>query len=176
MDRKHIQTILTDLIFLGIAAYVFYETGTRFAAAGAAKGSALTNAAFYPRILAGLMLVLALCNIAKHGYLLFKEHRSEPGSMGPDGTYVSQENQQFQNILLGFGCLAWFWGYIWFLEPVGYLIATPIMLTGILAALGVRKPWVNLAYTAGGTMGMYLFFQELLDVVLPIGLLARWVE
>ena len=78
--------------------------------------------------------------------------------------------------MLGFGCLAWFWGYICFLEFLGYLIATPIMLAGMLAALGVRKPWSNLAYAAVGTMGMYLFFQEMLDVVLPIGLLGHFME
>ncbi len=176
MDRKHIQTILTDLLFLGVAAYVFYETATRFAAAGAAKGGALTNAAFYPRLLAGLMLVLALCNIAKQAFLSYKEHRPGSGSTGPDDTSDSREKPELRNVMLGFGCLAWFWGYICILEFLGYLIATPIMLAGILAALGVRKPWANLAYAAGGTMGMYLFFQEMLDVVLPIGLLGRFME
>ena len=76
MVRRHIYTILTDLLFLGVAVYVFYETATRFVAAGAARGGALTNAAFYPRILGGVMLGLALCNIVKHGYLIWKDQRS----------------------------------------------------------------------------------------------------
>ena len=51
------------------------------------------------------------------------------------------------------------------METLGYLIATPIMLLGLFAAMGVRKPLVNLAYTAGAVISMYLFFQEILDVV-----------
>lgn len=176
MVRKHIHTILTDLLFLGIAVYVFFETGTRFVAAGAARGSALTNAAFYPRILAGLMLILALCNIAKHGFLIWKKNRSETETDGTKVIVESSDTPTIKNLLLAFGCLTWFWLYICFLETLGYLIATPIMLAGIFAAVGVRNPLVNLAYTAGATMSMYLFFQEMLDVVLPFGLLSLWFE
>jgi hypothetical protein len=176
MVRRRVQTILTDLLFLGIAVYVFYETATRFADAGAARGGALTNAAFYPRILAGLMLVLALCNIAKHSYLIWKEHGSVQESIGSKKNAASSDTPRLKNLLLAFGSLVWFWLYICFLETLGYLIATPIMLAGIFAALGVRKPMVNLAYTFGTAIGMYIFFQEILDVVLPIGLLAIWIE
>ena len=176
MVRKHIQTILTDLLFLGVAVYVFYETATRFVAAGAARGGALTNSAFYPRILGGLMFVLAACNIAKHSYLIWQEQRSEKKIIDSEGTAESSDTPKLKNLLLAFGCVTWFWLYICSLEELGYLIATPIMLAGILAALGVRKHWVNLAYTAGGTIGMYLFFQEMLDVVLPVGLLGRFME
>ena len=161
---------------MSVAAYVFFETATRFVAAGAARGGALTNAAFYPRILAGLMLGLSLCNIAKHSYLIWKEHRSAQETTSADRAAESNNKPNTKNLLLAFGCLSWFWLYICFLETLGYLIATPIMFVGLLAALGVRKPLSNLVYTLGGTIGMYLFFQDLLDVVLPIGLLGRWIE
>ena len=176
MSRRHINTILTDLLFLAIAGYVTFEAATRFVAAGAARGGALTNAAFYPRILAGLMLGLALCNIAKHTYLAWKEHRTTQETTASDRVKTSQNKSEIKNLLLAFGCLLWFWLYICFLETLGYLIATPIMLSGIFTALGVRTPLVNLAYTSGAAIGMYLFFQEILDVVLPVGLLGRWIE
>ena len=176
MVRKHVNSILTDLLFLILAGYVFFETATRFVSAGAATGGALTNAAFYPRILAGLMLGLALCNIAKHIYLAWKEHRVAQETTAPDRVKTSKNKPETKNLLLAFGCLLWFWLYICFLETLGYLIATPIMLVGILAALGVRKPLSNLVYTAGGTIAMYLFFQEMLDVILPVGLLGIWMD
>ena len=176
MVRRHINTILTDVLFLGVGVYVFYETATRFVAAGAARGGALTNAAFYPRILAGLMLTLTLCNMAKHSYLILKEKRTEKKTTDSEGSTASSDAPKVKNLLLAFGCLAWFWLYICFLETLGYLIATPIMLLGLFAAMGVRKPLVNIAYTAGAVISMYIFFQEILDVVLPVGLLALWIE
>ena len=176
MVRSHIKTILTDLIFVVIATYVFYETATRFVDAGAAKGGALTNAAFYPRILAGVMLVLALCNITKHGYLIWKENQASEKTSSSEDTERPKDTPKLKNLILAFACLTWFWLYICFLEALGYLIATPIMLLGLFAAMGVRKPLVNLAYTAGAVISMYIFFQEILDVVLPVGLLAIWIE
>lgn len=172
MVKKHINTILTDLLFLMVAGYVLYEIATRFKAAGADTGGALTNAAFYPRGLAILILILASCNVAKNVYLAVIKHgaaRDEIDSQ-PKKSPVGASGY-----LLTFGCMIWFWIYISLLESIGYVIATPVMLAGIFAALGVRKPLVNLAYSAGGTIGMYLFFQEMLDVILPVGLLSRWI-
>ena len=122
------------------------------------------------------MLGLALCNIVKHGYLIWKEQRSGNKISGTEKTRESSDTPKLKNLLLAFGCLAWFWLYICLLETLGYLIATPIMLLGLFAAMGVRKLLVNLAYTAGAVISMYLFFQEILDVVLPVGLLSLWIE
>ncbi len=177
MVRKHVNSIIPDLLFLFWAGYVFSETATRFVSAGAATGGALTNAAFYPRILAGLIVGLALCNIIKHAYLARKGHRlvrkTGDTDMDIDPAARTPETRHY---FLAFGCLGWFWLYIFSLETVGYLIATPIMLAGLLAALGVRNPLSNLSYAAGGTIGMYLFFQEMLDVILPMGLLGIWMD
>ena len=171
MVKKRYAGVLTCVFFLTIAGYVFYETGTSFAKAGTASGNALTNAALYPRIIAFIIFFLSICHIVK----LVLENRKESRILQSNEKAEENEKKEvFKDQMIAFGCFIWLCVYIALLETLGYLIATPIMMIGLLGALGVRKPLVNLAYSIGGTTGIYAFFQEFLDVVLPIGLTSFW--
>jgi putative tricarboxylic transport membrane protein len=63
-------------------------------------------------------------------------------------------------------------GYAALLQPLGYLIATPIFLAMALAIMKERN-WVSVLSSALiYTLGTYLLFEVLLNARLPTGLLA----
>jgi putative tricarboxylic transport membrane protein len=63
--------------------------------------------------------------------------------------------------------------YVWVLEPLGYLVATPLFLA---VALGLQGgvPLRALLWTSLGLpAALYLFFAGIMKIPLPLGLLER---
>ncbi len=175
MVRKNLSKILTSMFFFIIAGYVFFETGTRFEEAGMTTGNPLRNASLYPRIIAAALLLLTFCFLVKIVIDYWKNRQEQIENETP--TEDKEERTKIlMDKMLAFGCLAWLYGYVTFFEILGYITATSIMMIGLLGVLGVRKPIVNLSYAIGGTCLVYLFFQEFLDIPLPIGILGFLYE
>jgi hypothetical protein len=61
--------------------------------------------------------------------------------------------------------------YVLLLPAVGYLIATPIFIAGVLALFGMRRPLALAGIAIGFTLPIFLVFAELLNVRLPTGIL-----
>lgn len=146
--------------FLAVATVVFQQTLTSFAAAGAASGGALSNAAFYPELVAGLMALLALMQIAR---VLRKGAAVGSGSGEPD----SAPDASLARALFLAGLLL---VYLVALKPIGYHIATPLFLLAAFLVLGLR-PWVGLVLAPTLSLGASIVFEEGLNVILPVG---RW--
>lgn len=173
MVRKNLNKIITPLFFLMIAGYVLFETATRFKNAGVASGNALRNTALYPRIIAISLLILTFLYLGN----IFIDYRKNKQEKIEDETLTKEERKKIlMDKLSAFGCLAWVYGYVTVFEMLGFLTATPIMMIGLLGFLGVRKPIVNLSYAIGGTCLVFLFFQEFLDIPLPVGILGFLYE
>jgi|TARA_B110000259_G_scaffold182761_1_gene226902 hypothetical protein len=66
---------------------------------------------------------------------------------------------------------AWTAVFIWGIERVGFYGAVTLYMLVLMPLLGVRRPAVIVAYTAGTTLGLYLLFDLTLRVRLPEGLL-----
>jgi hypothetical protein len=65
-------------------------------------------------------------------------------------------------------------GYGFLLEKLGFVLATPIMITATLVGvLGLRRPLLIAAIAAGVTIGCWAIFGKLLGVYLPHG---SWVS
>ena len=58
--------------------------------------------------------------------------------------------------------------YAWTFERLGFVLATALMTLALGLAFGGRW-WAALASGAGLGVGLYVFFDRLLDVVLPVG-------
>lgn len=66
---------------------------------------------------------------------------------------------------------AWTAVFIWAIELVGFYEALVLYMVVLMPLLGVRRPVVIAAYTAGTCLGLYLLFDLTLRVRLPSGLL-----
>lgn len=56
-------------------------------------------------------------------------------------------------------------------EPVGYIVSTVVYLSALLFYFHRVNPLINLGYAAAFTAAAYLLFTDLLQVVLPSGIL-----
>ena len=60
-------------------------------------------------------------------------------------------------------------GYILSLDFFGFLLATPVFLAVLMMLTGARD-WKQIAVTsAAATIGIYLFFQKVFQIILPAG-------
>lgn len=144
--------------FLALAAGVYQQTLTSFAAAGAASGGALSNAAFYPEILAGLVALLALIQIGR-------VMRGSADTGDGLGEPVPAADASLARALFVTGL---FVAYLAALKPVGYHITTPIFLFAAFLVLGLR-PWVGLLLAPVLSLGASILFEKGLNVILPVG-------
>ncbi len=111
---------------------------------------------FFPRLLAAALGASALGLIWRS-----RSDRSDPTPLPP----------------VQIGLLAWTVGvtlaYALLLRPVGFLIATPVYLAGIVWTLGYRSLAGLSATAVGVTVVLYAVFARALHVLLPTGLLGR---
>ena len=60
-------------------------------------------------------------------------------------------------------------GYIYSLDFIGFLLATPVFLAILMLLTGARS-WKQIAVTSTAvTIGIYLFFQKVFQIILPAG-------
>ncbi len=143
------------LIGIGLLAFAVFYFQQSFAITVGFASDKL-GPAFFPRLLALALAACALALIARSA-----RGRSDPVPLPPIRTAL---------FLWTVGLTI---AYAVALRPLGYLIATPIYLAGIVWLLGHRNP-VGLAGTAiGVTAALYLVFAQALKVLVPMGLLGR---
>jgi putative tricarboxylic transport membrane protein len=63
--------------------------------------------------------------------------------------------------------------YIWGLEPLGYLVSTPLFLAALLALQGGVPVRALLWTSLGLPAALFLIFAEIMKVPLPLGVLER---
>jgi putative tricarboxylic transport membrane protein len=64
-------------------------------------------------------------------------------------------------------------GYVALMNPLGYLLSTPLYITGALVMLGVRKwGWIILL-AVGFTVVFYIVFAQMLNIRIPVGPFTR---
>lgn len=62
--------------------------------------------------------------------------------------------------------------YVFYLEKIGYIIASPIYLIILMRYLGLKNWKKNLTITAAITFAVYFMFIYLLRTILPLGILT----
>ncbi|MDF0599379.1 tripartite tricarboxylate transporter TctB family protein [Psychromarinibacter sp. C21-152] len=152
--RTHAFDWIAWFFFASVPVVIFWRSATSLAEQGAASGGPLDNAAFYPRVIAGLMGVA----VAVHGIrLLLGRVQGQSAVEAEAGTR------------LGLALAALFVGYLVVLPYSGFHLATPVLLIVMTRALGL-----GLFRAVLGSLALWLaasfVFEGLLNVVLPVGL------
>ena len=163
--------IISGVLFLILTA-IFYWNGKQ----------TLKAAAFnYPRyILIGLgicSIVLILQGIAK----ISRGDKAEETAVQPPADADAAENSpdalpdtikpvitKETVVTLLVVCIAAI-AYIMLINWIGYILSTVLFIAGVLVYLRVRKPWLVAAVSIGVTAFLYIMFNNILMVQLPVG-------
>jgi putative tricarboxylic transport membrane protein len=118
----------------------------------------------YPEILLGILGVLGVA-IATQGF------RNGPGP-AVDEEGEAQAGEEASAPLRTVGVLVLGVAYVTLLGPLGYLVATSAALFALLLILGLGQPVRAAVVGIGTTVFLYAFFDLLLQVPLPTGVLG----
>jgi hypothetical protein len=151
--RDHAFDWIVWGLFAAIPAMIFWQSATSLVEQEAASGGPMVNAAFYPRIVASIMIVL-LAWLALR-LALGRVRRKSP-IKAAEGTRPA------------FVATALFIVYLLALPYAGFHLATPSLCFLLFWLLGIRP----VAAVAGGialSLVIAFVFEALLNVVLPVG-------
>lgn len=148
--------------FLGLSLLVFEQIVVVFAPQGAASGGALQNAALYPGLLAAALAVLTLIQVGK----ILRAHRPPKIRPDQDSGWVAPEDAEWARAFI---CTAAFVVYLIALPPIGYQLATPVLLFILYRALGEKSLFKVAFFAIATSLAASFVFERLLDVILPVG-------
>lgn len=154
----HIRDYAFDWIvwalFLALPLVILWQSATSLEEQGVASGGPMVNAALFPRMIAWLLLGLAVINGGRIAFGLIR--KPSPAEATP-------------TTRLALIATATFIVYLIALPVAGYHLATPVLIAVLLKTLGL--PFI---VSLIGGVGMSLFvaavFEGALNVVLPVGL------
>lgn len=118
-------------------------------------GSDYTGPAFFPNVTAGIMIVLSVILIISSLFLMPKEF----------DTPLNPSN--LKNPLIGIGIM---FLYILALEPLGFIVATAIMIAIVLMLFRVRTVHMLVLYPIVLSVLIFVVFRKLLMIDLPEGI------
>ena len=154
--------LAASLASIGLGAWLFRETFSFSVTASERVGGGI-DAAGYPRLLAGLTVLLGL---ALAGRALWK-WRTALGAAPPAADAERQDGGKVR-AALSFAVLLL---YTVLLEPLGFLIATPLAVGVLLRIIGGRGAVHAAIAAAAFTAAIFVFFRYGVNIVLPEGLL-----
>jgi putative tricarboxylic transport membrane protein len=115
---------------------------------------------FFPRYLAsGLFLCSAILVIQA---LLQKSKTDKPAPT------ISPLNKGMQRLFAGIGIIL-VYAFCW--ELLGFIIATPLAMFGMMLLLGFRKYRTMVLFSLGATLVVFSAFRFFLNVDMPLGFL-----
>ena len=154
------KDLAASLVSMGVGAWLFWQTFSFNVTASERVGGGI-DAAGYPRLLAGLTVLLG---IALAGRALWKWRTARPG---PAGDEAEQGGGRLR-AALSFAVLLL---YTLMLEPLGFLLATPLAVGALLRIVGGRGPAHAALAAIAFTAAIFVFFRYGVNIVLPEGLL-----
>jgi uncharacterized membrane protein YhhN len=136
------------LIFVGIGAIV--------GAVGLRVGTPTEpQPGFFP-FLSGLSIFILSSIILVQGWLGRTENRIRFGEIRRPAMLIA--------VLIAF---------VGLLEPLGYVLACPIIVVLALRIMGIRSWKVLLTTSLGLSIGTFVLFDRLLGITLPVGILSH---
>ena len=148
---------ISGVIILGIA--VFYLSKTAKLAIW--KGKTL-GPGFFPLLLGIALVGLTLLLLVKATLA-----KRDPSLSHPQRFFPSRSG--LLKLLYLIGALA---VYVLTLQPLGYLLSTLLFLFALFLAWDPKRPGLAVAVAVGAVLCSYVFFDLLLQVQLPKGLLG----
>ena len=154
--------LAASLASMGLGAWLFRETFSFSVTASERVGGGI-DAAGYPRLLAGLTVLLGL---ALAGRALWK-WRTARAAPPPVAKAQGQAGGRLR-AAISFAVLLL---YTLLLEPLGFLLATPLAVGALLRIIGGRGAVHTALAAIAFTVGIFIFFRYGVNIVLPEGLL-----
>ena len=151
MGRNFAETLFI-LLLVGAIFLVFYDVNTSMVEQGIAKGDAYQNAAAYPIVLS-IILILCISLVISRNLILRRNIEK---------TNLIFDLKHIQLFII-------FCIYLIFLDMVGYHLLTPILLFITSFIYGERNWFITIIYSIIISLLIALIFEELLNVVLPVG-------
>lgn len=102
---------------------------------------------------------------------LYLETRART-NIEPETPQAPEERADNRHNYVIAGVVVWLSVYFASLEPVGFLIATPVFLLALMAYLNPRKWTANIASSVLFTIGAHVLFTKVLGVPLAPGILG----
>lgn len=156
--------LAASLVSMGLGGWLFRETFSFSVTASERVGGGI-DAAGYPRLLAGLTVLLGL---ALAGRALWKWRAAgRAAAPGPAGDEAGQGGGRLR-AALSFAVLLL---YTLLLEPLGFLLATPVAVGVLLRITGGRGAVHAAIAAVAFTAAIFVFFRYGVNIVLPEGLL-----
>ena len=177
MESENKKNLISAGFMILLALFVIYLTMTQFVTEQAVGGGPFANSAFYPQVIAGVVILLS---VFLAGSTLIKKRRASKPPPVPEGVSLPEADEEVAReelkdkpsmlkILLVAGELV---VYTVLVEILGYWLTTPIFMAVLFRLLNV-KSWIGTILLAIATSAvLYLFFSEILEVVLPYGRLG----
>ena len=151
MGRNFAETLFI-LLLVGAVLLVFYDVNTSMLEQGIAKGDPYQNAAAYPIVLS-IILILCISLVIFRNLILYRNIEK---------TNLIFDLKHIQLFII-------FCIYLIFLDMVGYHLLTPILLFITSFIYGERNWFITIIYSIIISLLIALIFEELLNVVLPVG-------
>ena len=170
MSKIKIGDLVSAVICASIASYAIYLTLTTFVTDQAAGGGPFANSAFYPQLLAGVIIFLSII-LALSSFI---KREGDSATAGAESVYSMplEENgraldQDKLSVTMIVAIAALQLLYTMFLDTFGYLWLTPVYMALMFWMLKIRN-WILIAVLSlASTFTLYYFFSLLLDVILP---------
>ena len=163
MDRR--LDILLSLTFIALGVFVIVAAST--ISTGIYRDPVGPRAFFY-----GCAAMFILGGMATIGQRLMS-WRSEPGNIVEAEGSEDEAGHPASAARAGLLILSTL-VYAWLLQPLGYLIATPLFIAATLVLLRVRGVVKLAAISLIFTLVAYLVFAQLLEVRIPVGPFTTW--
>ena len=161
-NRRRAEWLVT-LFFVVLVAIVFQQILTDMTESGIASGGPYDNAAAYPRAVAVIIGILSVILLV----MQFATGRRESGKPKKETSAGAPPDRA--SLKRAFLLLVIFAVYLWALGVLGYYIATPLMMMGIVFLTGMRKPGQVISISLIVTFILSFVFEFFLKIVLPGG-------
>jgi hypothetical protein len=170
MSKIKIGDLVSAVICGSIASYAIYLTLTAFVTDQAAGGGPYANSAFYPRLLAGVIIFLSII-LALSSFIKKKGDSAPARAESVDSIPLEENGQALDqdkiSVTMIVAIVALQLIYTMILDTFGYLWLTPFYMALMFWMLKVRN-WLLIAVLSlASTFALYYFFSLLLDVILP---------
>lgn len=154
--------LAASLVSMGLGAWLFRETFSFSVTASERVGGGI-DAAGYPRLLAGLTVLLGLALVGRALWRWRTAQAAAPPAAEADGRGGGR-----LRAALSFAALLL---YTVLLEPLGFLLATPLAVAVLLRITGGRGAAHAAIAAVAFTAAIFVFFRYGVNIVLPEGLL-----
>jgi putative tricarboxylic transport membrane protein len=159
MRTLRADTLLAVVVIVVAALYLYLDARLPTARIGDPLGPKA-----FPALVGGGLILAALLLLLE----TWKKRRTV-GSAAVAPRPAAEKTDDRHVALLLAGMVAWTALYYFWFERLGYLIATPLFILGLLSYFNRRRHATNVAVAAGFTIVVYLLFSTLLGVPLPSG-------